>query len=83
MGRIKTIQIKNVAEKLMELMPDKFSMDFDVNKKIVFEKLGLNSKSTTNKIAGYITHLMKNKTNPKTFETPYQQKDEKRKKKRR
>lgn len=80
MGRIKTVQIKSISEKLAETFPDKFSTDFENNKKVIGEVLKLSSKSTRNKIAGYITHLMEKAAMPKTYEVPYQQDDRKKRK---
>ena len=62
MGNIKTAQIKNVSERLVKMFPEKFSEDFDHNKKIIDELLRLKSKDVRNKIAGYITHLIESKS---------------------
>ena len=61
MGNIRTTQIKNVSERLVKMFPEKFSKDFDQNKKILDELLHLKSKDVRNKIAGYITHLIERK----------------------
>lgn len=58
MGNIRTTQIKNVSERLVKMFPEKFSKDFEHNKRVISELLGLESKVIRNKIAGYITHLM-------------------------
>lgn len=56
MGKVKTEQIKRVGKELLTRFPDKFSSNFDENKRMV----GALTKGTTtkvrNQIAGYITH---------------------------
>ena len=59
MGRIKQIYLKRVAEKLLKTYPDRFSTEFQVNKKMVASHTDITSKSIRNKIAGYITHCVK------------------------
>lgn len=83
MGRIKTVQIKSISEKLAETFPDKFSTDFENNKKFIDQVLKLSSKSTRNKVAGYITHIIKKSSKPKTYEVSYQQMDDKRRRRKR
>ena len=61
MGRIKTTPIKRAAKKLISEHRDKFSPDFNKNKKVVTELLELNSKKIRNVIAGYVTRLAKTK----------------------
>ncbi|MEM5799749.1 MAG: 30S ribosomal protein S17e [Candidatus Aenigmatarchaeota archaeon] len=61
MGNIRTTQIKNVSEKLVKMFPDKFSKNFEENKKIVSNFLHIKSKDVRNKIAGYITHIVEKK----------------------
>ncbi|MEM5776874.1 MAG: 30S ribosomal protein S17e [Candidatus Aenigmatarchaeota archaeon] len=61
MGNIRTTQIKNVSEKLVKMFPDKFSKNFEENKRIVSELLHIKSKDVRNKIAGYITHIVEKK----------------------
>ena len=55
MGNVRTDQIKRTARALMKSFHDKFSTDFEVNKKLV----GLLAEGATvkvrNQIAGYIT----------------------------
>ncbi|MEM5878953.1 MAG: 30S ribosomal protein S17e [Candidatus Aenigmatarchaeota archaeon] len=59
MGRIKTSFIKKIAKDLLEENTDKFSTDFEANKKIVSQLLDINSKRIRNIVAGYITSLKK------------------------
>lgn len=59
MGRIKTSFIKKIAKDLLEENTDKFSTDFEANKKIVSQLVDINSKRIRNIVAGYITSLKK------------------------
>lgn len=59
MGRIKTSFIKKIAKDLMEKNSDKFSTDFETNKRVVSQIVDINSKKIRNIIAGYITSLKK------------------------
>ena len=59
MGRIKTMLIKRTANTLIKKYPEKFSEDFDENKKIMEDVVKLQSKKLRNIIAGYITRLTK------------------------
>ncbi len=61
MGRIRGKWIKNIAEKLVEQLPDKFSTNFDNNKEVL-EELGIiDDKVVRNKIAGYIISVVEKK----------------------
>ncbi len=59
MGRVKPRYIKSLATKLLEMYPDRFTESFEENKKAVAELADLQSKSIRNKVAGYITRLVK------------------------
>lgn len=59
MGRIKTLQIKRVTNKLMELHRDKFTDSLEKNKEILDKLIIAESKKLNNIIAGYITRLKK------------------------
>ncbi|PSN84474.1 30S ribosomal protein S17e [Candidatus Marsarchaeota G2 archaeon ECH_B_SAG-F08] len=59
MGRIKTRSIKRVGKQLVENYPELFTKDFRQNKKILVRFLETDSKKTLNKVAGYITRLIK------------------------
>jgi len=61
MGRIKTKLIKRNVKELIQIYPNKFSTDFNDNKKVVTETTELNSKKLRNVMAGYVTRLMRNK----------------------
>ncbi|AEF96857.1 30S ribosomal protein S17e [Methanotorris igneus] len=59
MGRIRQSFIKRIGDELIEKYKDKFTTDFETNKKIVQEVALISTKRLRNRIAGYITHKMK------------------------
>ena len=56
MGKVKTEQIKRIAKELVERFPNKFSKNFDENKKAVIELTKGTTTRIRNQIAGYITN---------------------------
>ena len=61
MGRIRTKFIKNLAKELTIKYPDKFSNDFESNKKNLDELKLLEDKPIRNKVAGYIVTIHQKK----------------------
>ncbi len=59
MGRVRTRFIKNLGEKLFEKYSDRFTLNFEENKKILKELVDLPSRKLRNVLAGYITSLKK------------------------
>jgi small subunit ribosomal protein S17e len=59
MGRIKSVPVKNLGDEVMTSHADKFTADFDKNKKSLGEVRKIKSKRTRNVVAGYITTQMK------------------------
>lgn len=59
MGRVKTTQIKRSAKKLMALHREKFSADFEGNKKAMPEAAEVKCKKLRNVLAGYIARIVK------------------------
>ncbi|NIM45457.1 MAG: 30S ribosomal protein S17e [Nitrososphaeria archaeon] len=57
MGKVRTELVKRIAEELVERYPDKFSADFENNKKLVESFTTVSSAKLRNRIAGYITSL--------------------------
>ena len=54
---------------LLEKHPDKFTADFEHNKRVVGELLGASvSKRIRNKVAGYVTRLVKQQARLKALE---------------
>merc|ERR1712066_44444 len=59
MGRVRTKTVKKAARLIIEKYYGKLSMDVQTNKKITEDVAIVQSKRMRNKIAGYVTHLMK------------------------
>jgi len=51
-------RVKTFARELMKRFPDKFTTDFEANKKVVNNLIRTPSSKLRNLIAGYITHLV-------------------------
>jgi len=58
LGKVRTEYIKRVARELLKRFPDKFSEDFESNKKIVASLTRGATPKIRNQIAGYITHML-------------------------
>jgi len=58
-GKVRPRFIKATARRLLELYPDKFTADFEHNRRMVQELTNITSKRLRNRIAGYITRLVK------------------------
>jgi len=59
MGRIKTALIKRNAESIYINNKDRFTSDFEANKKTLSEVATVESKKIRNVLAGQITRLVK------------------------
>nr|A9A655.1 RecName: Full=Small ribosomal subunit protein eS17; AltName: Full=30S ribosomal protein S17e [Methanococcus maripaludis C6] len=59
MGRIRQTFIKRTGEELIEKFADKFTSDFEENKKAVEEVAMISTKTLRNRIAGYVTAKVK------------------------
>ncbi len=59
MGKVRIRLVKRTARELLEKYPDLFTTDFQHNKEIVKKLVNTKSKRIRNRIAGYITHLVK------------------------
>mmetsp|Transcript_11623 Transcript_11623/g.14488 ORF Transcript_11623/g.14488 Transcript_11623/m.14488 type:complete len:132 (+) Transcript_11623:157-552(+) len=59
MGRVRTKTIKKSAKVMVEKYYSRLTLDFQTNKKVCDEIAILPSKRVRNKIAGFITRLMK------------------------
>uniref|UniRef100_A0A5S6QVL8 Small ribosomal subunit protein eS17 n=1 Tax=Trichuris muris TaxID=70415 RepID=A0A5S6QVL8_TRIMR len=59
MGRVRTKTIKKASRLIINKYYPKLTFDFHTNKRIVDEIAVVPSKKLRNKIAGFITHLMK------------------------
>ena len=63
MGNIRTSFVKRISRELIDTHPGKFTTDFEENKKLVAEYSTVSTKHLRNKIAGYITRLVKQQAN--------------------
>jgi len=59
MGRIKTKKIKSAGDDIYSKHADKFTADFDKNKKTIPEVAEVRSKKLRNILAGYLTKKSK------------------------
>lgn len=58
MGSVRTEAIKKLAREMVQTRHDKFSTDYEANKKSVDELIDSKSKRVRNQVAGYITRLL-------------------------
>uniref|UniRef100_A0A6M2DPX8 Small ribosomal subunit protein eS17 n=1 Tax=Xenopsylla cheopis TaxID=163159 RepID=A0A6M2DPX8_XENCH len=59
MGRVRTKTIKKASKVIIEKYYTRLTLDFDTNKRICDEVAIIPTKPLRNKIAGFVTHLMK------------------------
>ena len=59
MGNIRTTFVKRISKELIEIHPGVFTTDFDENKILVAEYSTVSTKHLRNKIAGYVTRLVR------------------------
>merc|ERR1712042_207369 len=59
MGAVRTKTVKKAARVIIEKYYTRMTLDFHTNKKICDEIAIIPSKTLRNKIAGFVTHLMK------------------------
>lgn len=57
MGKVRTEHIKRIAKELIRRFPNRFSHDFENNKRIVDTLTQGATTKVRNQIAGYITHV--------------------------
>ena len=58
MGKVRPERVKRVARELVKRYPDKFTTDFENNKKLLESLTKISSAKLRNRIAGYVTRLM-------------------------
>ena len=58
MGKVKTEHIKRLGKELISRFPDKFSSNFDKNKRAVDVLTQGATTKVRNQVAGYITHTI-------------------------
>jgi len=59
LGKIRPTYIKRIAEDLVKKFPDRFTTDFEANKKAVGELADITTVKMRNRIAGYVTRTCK------------------------
>lgn len=57
MGKVRTETVKRISRELLKRFPDRFSGDFEADKKAVNDLVTTPSKRLRNRIAGYVTRL--------------------------
>ncbi len=57
MGKVRTETVKRTSRELLRRFPDRFTGDFEADKKAVNELVITPSKRLRNRIAGYVTRL--------------------------
>jgi len=60
MGKVRTETIKKYAKKIYNEFPEKFTLDFENNKNVLKDFTIYDSKHFRNRIAGYITTILRN-----------------------
>jgi small subunit ribosomal protein S17e len=58
-GQIKNTYIKNLTKTLLEKYPERFTDNFEKNKKELEKLISFESKKIRNLVAGYLVHLTK------------------------
>ena len=58
MGKVRPEHVKKVARELIELYPDRFTTEFQSNKKALGAVTEVCSPKLKNRVAGYITRLL-------------------------
>jgi len=64
LGKVRPELIKRIARELLSMYPDKFTKDFEYNKRVVETLTTVSSVKVRNRIAGYITGLMNRGQSP-------------------
>ena len=62
MGNIRTSFVKRTSRELIETYEGTFTKDFDENKILVEKFTTVSTKHLRNKIAGYVTRLVRNQS---------------------
>lgn len=58
LGNVRPEHVKRVARELLRLYADKFTTNFDDNKKAIQSLTNIPSTKLRNRVAGYVTRLM-------------------------
>jgi len=58
LGKVRPERVKKIAKDMLRRYPDRFTTDFESNKKLLGSLLKISSVRLRNRIAGYITRLV-------------------------
>ncbi len=58
LGKVRTELVKRTARDLLDRYPERFTTDFENNKKIVKSLTNISSTRLRNRVAGYATRLL-------------------------
>jgi small subunit ribosomal protein S17e len=58
LGKVRPEQVKKIAKELITRFPDRFTTNFEENKKAVEQVARVYSSRMRNRIAGYVTRLV-------------------------
>ena len=58
LGNVRTEKVKRIARELVRRYPDRFTVDYEENKRVLMALVNLPSKKLRNMIAGYVTSLV-------------------------
>ena len=58
LGNVRTEKVKRIARELVRRYPDRFTADYEENKRVLMALVNLPSKKLRNMIAGYVTSLV-------------------------
>ena len=58
LGNVRPERVKRVARELLRLYPDRFTTNFEENKKIIMSLVRIPSVKLRNRIVGYITSMV-------------------------
>jgi small subunit ribosomal protein S17e len=58
-------RVRKISNELMNKFPNKFGIDFELNKKTVMELAKITSKQLRNQIAGFITSYLRKEAKSK------------------
>ena len=57
MGKKRAVSVRRIGETLLKLHPNSFTSNFEDNKKIISDMIQFPSRTSRNKVAGYITRV--------------------------
>jgi len=58
LGKVRPERVKKIAKELLKRYPNRFTTDFESNKKLLGSLSNVSSVRLRNRIAGYITRLV-------------------------